>query len=227
MNSIHRLVGMGSDRLVVELLGHESPGAVAARPRRYEELIAEARPFPVAADLLRLCHRNGLSVVIATPATSEELDALLRKLEADDATDAQTTADDIDETKPGPEVFLMAIEAGGLIPGRAIAVGDSVWDVKAARAAGIACIAVESGGYNEHELSEEGALHVYRSNCSISSTPARWHCSYKGLHVPLDCAPRPPRRGTTPWPHRSHRPPPIYKTGPSTTTAAPSARTSK
>jgi HAD superfamily hydrolase (TIGR01509 family) len=162
MNSIHRLVGMGSDRLVVELLGHESAAAVAARPRRYKELIDEARPFPGAADLVRLCHREGLSVVIATSAVSEELNALLRKLEVEDAIDAQTTADDIDEPKPEPEVFLKAMEAGGIDPRKAIAVGDSVWDVKAARAAGIACIAVESGGYSEHELGEDGALHVYR-----------------------------------------------------------------
>jgi HAD superfamily hydrolase (TIGR01509 family) len=162
MNSIHRLVGMGSDRLVVELLGHESPEAVDVRPRRYQELIDEARPFPGAAELLRLCHRNNLSVVIATSAASDELDELLSKLGAGDAIDAQTTADDIEEAKPDPEVFLKAMEAGAIDPRRAIAVGDSVWDIKSARAAGIACIAVESGGYSEHELSEEGALHVYR-----------------------------------------------------------------
>jgi HAD superfamily hydrolase (TIGR01509 family) len=162
MNSIHRLVGMGSDRLVVELLGHESPAAVAARPRRYQELIKEARPFPAAADLLRLCHRNGLSVVIATSAATDELQELLEKLAADDAIDGQTTADDIDEPKPDPEVFLKAMESCAIDPKRAIAVGDSVWDIKSARAAGIACIAVESGGYSQHELSEDGALHVYR-----------------------------------------------------------------
>ena len=163
MNSIHRLVGMGSDRLVVELLGHESPEAVAARPRRYRELIGEARSFPGAAELLRLCHRNGLAVVIATSAVSDELDELLKKLQADDAIDAQTTADDIDEPKPDPQVFLRAMAAGGIDSRRAIAVGDSIWDIKSARAAGIACIAVESGGYSQHELSEEGALHVYRN----------------------------------------------------------------
>jgi HAD superfamily hydrolase (TIGR01509 family) len=162
MNSIHRLVGMGSDRLVLELLGHESPEAVEARPHRYRELIGEARPFPGASELLRLCHRSQLAVVIATSAASDELDQLLEKLGADDAIDAQTTADDIDEPKPDPEVFLKAMEAGAIDPRRAIAVGDSVWDIKSARAARIPCIAVESGGYSEHELNEEGALHVYR-----------------------------------------------------------------
>src|SRR3984957_18541350 len=62
MNAIHRLVGMGGDHIVVELLGHESPDAVAARPRRYEELFDEARPFPGAAGLLRHAHHKGLAV---------------------------------------------------------------------------------------------------------------------------------------------------------------------
>jgi HAD superfamily hydrolase (TIGR01509 family) len=162
MNAIHRLVGMGSDRLVAELLGHECPEAVAARPRRYEELVGEVRAFPGADELLRQCRQNDLSVVIATSAVCGELRMLLKTLDADDAIDACTTADDIEKPKPEPEVFLKAMEVGGIDPRRAIAVGDSIWDVRAARAAGVACIAVASGGYSQHELSEEGALGVYR-----------------------------------------------------------------
>ena len=163
MNAIHRLVGMGSDQLVIALLGHESTEAVAARPRRYQELIGEAHAFPGAAELLRECHQNGLATVLATSAVSDELDALMAKLGADDAIDAKTTADDVAEPKPAAEVFLKAMEVGGVDPRRAIAIGDSVWDIQAARGAGIGCVAVESGGYSEHELSEEGALHVYRN----------------------------------------------------------------
>jgi HAD superfamily hydrolase (TIGR01549 family) len=162
MNAIHRLVGMGSDQLVVELLGHESPDAVAARPKRYDELKDEARAFPGAADLLRACHGHELAVVIATSAVSDELGFLLERLQAGDAIAATTTADDIEKAKPDPEVFITAMAAGGIDPRRALAVGDSVWDIRAARAAGIGCIAVESGGYSEHELAEEGARHVYR-----------------------------------------------------------------
>jgi HAD superfamily hydrolase (TIGR01509 family) len=162
MNAIHRLVGMGSDQLVRELLGHESAEAVAARPKRYAELVDEAKPFPGAADLLRECHKNRLAVVIATSAVTEELDALLAKLGADDAIDATTTADDVEKSKPDPEVFLKALDAGGIDPRRALAVGDSIWDIRAARDAGVACIAVETGGYSEHELSEEGAIRVYK-----------------------------------------------------------------
>jgi HAD superfamily hydrolase (TIGR01509 family) len=162
MNAIHRLVGMGSDQLVVELLGHESPEAVAARPRRYQELIGGARPFPGGADLLGACHRKGLAVVIASSAAADELHALLERLGAAEAIDASTSADDVEASKPDPEVFLKAMEVGKVDPKKALAVGDSIWDIQAARAAHVGCVAVETGGYSAHELREEGALQVYR-----------------------------------------------------------------
>jgi HAD superfamily hydrolase (TIGR01509 family) len=162
MNAVHRLVGMGSDQLVVELLGHESPEAVAARPRRYRELISEARPFPGAGDLLRACHQKGLAVVIASSAAADELDALPERLHAVEAIDASTSADDVETSKPDPEVFLEAMEMGAVDPKTAPALGDSIWDIRAARAARLGCVAVETGGYSAHELREEGALPVYR-----------------------------------------------------------------
>lgn len=62
MNAIHRLIGMGGDRLVVKLLGHESEQAVARRPVRYRELIGDARVFPSAAQLLRAIHARVLEL---------------------------------------------------------------------------------------------------------------------------------------------------------------------
>jgi HAD superfamily hydrolase (TIGR01549 family) len=162
MNAIHRLIGMGGDQVVQELLGHESPAAVAARPRRYKELTDDVRPFPGAAALLSRVHNSGIRVVLATSASADELEELLEKLDIGSVIDAITTADDIDRSKPSPEVFLTAIERGSIDPELAIAIGDSTWDVQAARDAGIGCIAVESGGYSQHELSEAGALRVYR-----------------------------------------------------------------
>ena len=162
MNAIHRLVGMGGDQLVPELLGYESPAATAARPRRYKELIDDARVFPGAGEFLRAVRSSGLAVVLATSAPANELEMLLKRLDAGDAIDAQTTADDIEDSKPAPEVFITAMKTGVIDPARALAVGDSIWDIQAARAAGIGCVAVETGGFSQHELSEAGALHVYR-----------------------------------------------------------------
>jgi HAD superfamily hydrolase (TIGR01509 family) len=162
MNAIHRLVGMGGDKLVPELLGHDSPQATAARSVRYKELIDDACVFPRADDLVRKIHDNGLAVVLATSAPKDELAVLLDRLDVSDALTAQTTADDVSSSKPSPEIFLKAIQRGLIDPERALAVGDSIWDIQAARAAGIGCIAVETGGFSRHELNEAGALYVYR-----------------------------------------------------------------
>ena len=162
MNAIHRLVGMGGDQLVPRLLGHVSPAAVAARPDRYQELADDIRAFPGAADILRELHHSGLVVVLATSAPDDELELLRTALDADDAIDGQTSADDVERSKPDAEIFTTAMRRFSIDARHALAVGDSIWDVQAARAAGIGCLTVESGGFSQHELSEAGALHVYR-----------------------------------------------------------------
>jgi HAD superfamily hydrolase (TIGR01509 family) len=162
MNAIHRLVGMGGDLLVERLIGHPSEEASKARSSRYGELIGEARVFPGASEVLRRAHESGLVAVLASSSPRPELDQMIELLDVGDAIDATTSADDIGEAKPSPEVFEVAMKEGGIDPDLCLAVGDSVWDVQAARAAGIGCVAVESGGFSAHELREEGAVAVYR-----------------------------------------------------------------
>lgn len=162
MNAIHRLVGMGGDQLISELLGRDCPAASEAHANRYRDLLEDVRPFPAARDLLWRVHATGVAVVLATSSPADQLASVLRRLDADEAIDATTTADEVDESKPAPDVFLAAIKSAAIDPARALAVGDSIWDVQGARAAGIACVGVETGGFSQHELSEAGALHVYR-----------------------------------------------------------------
>lgn len=162
MNSIHRLVGMGGDQLVRRLLGHESPEAEEARSRRYRELASEARVFPGAADLLHAVHDVGLAVVLASSSPADEVTLARRLIDADDVIDGQTTGDAVKSSKPAPDVFLAATQTASISRDAALVVGDSVWDVQAARAGGLGCVAVETGGFSRHELTEAGALVVYR-----------------------------------------------------------------
>ncbi len=162
MNAIHRLVGMGGDQLVPELLGHPNDGAKKARAGHYRPLIPEARAFPGASGLVRRCHDAGLAVVLASSSPGDELEELRGLLDVDDCLDAVTTADDAERSKPAPDIFLAAMEKASIDPARALVVGDSIWDIQAARSAGVGCIAVETGGFSQHELSEEGARQVYR-----------------------------------------------------------------
>lgn len=162
MNVIHRLVGMGGEQVTERLLGHVDQNAIARWRHHYETLIDEVAVFPGAADLIRELHDEGLRVVLASSSPSAHVDAMVERLGIADHIDAATSADDADTAKPAPDIFEAALRAGGVDRARSIVVGDSIWDVQAARAAGIATIALESGGFSRHELTEEGAHVVYR-----------------------------------------------------------------
>ena len=169
MHAIHRLVGMGGDQLVEELLGGPREGASDAWRRRYDELLGDVRAFPGAADLVRGLRDLGLVVVAATSSPADLLDRHLEIAGIADLFDAVVTADDVSNAKPDPAVFLTAMDRASIDPRRAIAVGDATWDVRAARAAGIACIGLETGGFSRHELSEDGAIAVYRDPAELAA----------------------------------------------------------
>jgi HAD superfamily hydrolase (TIGR01509 family) len=162
MNAIHRLVGMGGDQLVPELFGRQIDGADDAHAESWAALKDEARPFPGAAELLRLLHEVGLVVVLATSASPDDVTEMRKRLGADDAIDAVVDGGDVERSKPAPDIFETARASAGIDLARVLVIGDSVWDVEAARAARMACIAVESGGFSRHELSEAGAIAVYK-----------------------------------------------------------------
>ena len=87
---------------------------------------------------------------------------VLELIGAGDAVSEVTTSDDVKATKPAPDLFGVALKKSGLNPRQTVVVGDTRWDIEAAARAGIACVAVESGGWAPGELREAGAIAVYR-----------------------------------------------------------------
>lgn len=159
---IHQRIGMSGSRLMEELVGEEREDTKAAWQRHFDDLKPEIRAFQGAADLLREVHRRGMRVVLASSSEEEDLEALLNALGADDAIDCVTSAGDVEEAKPSPEVFEVAMEKASCDPDRTIVVGDTVWDVAAAKRAGLPCVCVLTGGIARSELEVAGALAVYR-----------------------------------------------------------------
>ena len=158
---VHRHIGMGSDLLMESLVGREWPDLKDAWRRRYDELKPEIVAFPKAAELVRALAARGVRVVLATSSEQEDVDALVSAIDADDAITAGTSAGDVDEAKPRPDVFQVAMEKGGCDPDTTVVVGDTVWDVKAADRAGLPCVGVLSGGISRAELEEAGTVAVY------------------------------------------------------------------
>jgi HAD superfamily hydrolase (TIGR01509 family) len=162
MTDIHRTVGQGAARLGETLLGHPDEAVVDAHTDFYSPFLHEVAAFPAAADLLRATRKAGLAVVLATSSSGKEAGMLRRALDAGDAIDAVTSSDDVDSSKPDPDILQAAMDAAGLSADAAVFVGDTVWDVEAARRAGLDCVAVRTGGISETELRDAGAVAVYR-----------------------------------------------------------------
>src|SRR3954468_18098088 len=114
MNAIHRLVGMGGDQLVPELIGHDLDGADAAHDRHYATLKDDVRPFAGAREFLTAVHEAGLVVVLASSASEDDLADMRAGLDADDAIDATVNADDVRRSKPDPEIFETARDKAGI-----------------------------------------------------------------------------------------------------------------
>jgi HAD superfamily hydrolase (TIGR01509 family) len=164
---IHRHIGMGGDQIVEALAGAEAEAEDgdeirAAEGDAYDELIGEVDAIEGATELLGRLRSDGHQTVLASSAKPKEVDHYLDLLGARDLVHGWTTSGDVEATKPEPDLLLAALKKAGPEHGPALLVGDSIWDVKAANAAGIPTLAVLTGGFSEEELREAGADAVVR-----------------------------------------------------------------
>jgi HAD superfamily hydrolase (TIGR01509 family) len=166
MPDIHRSVGMGADRLIGHLLGEDRDSSrdqeiAAAHKVLYAEYFPKLAALPNAAELLRAVARSGRRVVLVSSAGSDELAAMRAAVDADDVVHAATGGDDVDRTKPAADLIEQGLRRAGAAAGEVVFVGDTVWDMKACRKAGVACVGVLSGGVPRADLREAGAMAVY------------------------------------------------------------------
>jgi HAD superfamily hydrolase (TIGR01509 family) len=163
---IHRSIGMGGDHIVEGLAGEEVEQEMgedirSAEKALYLALIEEVEPFDGARGLIEDLKARDLEVVLASSAKPNEIEHYLDQLDARELADGWTTAGDVQATKPEPDLVEAALEKAGT--SEAVLVGDSVWDIEAAKRAGIETVAVLTGGYSEAELRDAGAIEVFTS----------------------------------------------------------------
>jgi HAD superfamily hydrolase (TIGR01549 family) len=163
---LHRHVGMGGDKFVPAVAGDEVEERIgdAVRDRweeLFDQLIGEVAAFEGAHELMRDLKQRGHAVVLASSSIQKHLDQYLDLMEARDVADGWTTKDDVEATKPEPDLVAAGLEKAGTRD--AVMVGDTPWDVEAARRAGIETICVISGGFSEQELRDAGAVAVFES----------------------------------------------------------------
>ncbi len=163
---LHRHVGMGGDKYVSALAGEDVEERLGDRLRdRWEELfndvIGEVSPLEGARELMVDLRERGRTVVLASSSIEAHLDHFLDLLDVREIADGWTMKDDVEASKPDPDLVEAALAKAETR--EAAMLGDTPWDVEAARRSGLETVAVVTGGYSEQELREAGAVAVFES----------------------------------------------------------------
>jgi HAD superfamily hydrolase (TIGR01509 family) len=161
---VRPLIGMGGDQLL-PTLGFSAQGEAHEKmgQRRGEifkqDFLPHLRPLPGARELVKRLQQAGLRLAVASSAQPAELEPLLKVAGVEEILRLRTSAGDVEESKPEPDVVQAALERLRLPPPAAVMIGDTPYDVAAALRAGVAVIAFRSGGWSDADL--RGAIAVY------------------------------------------------------------------
>jgi HAD superfamily hydrolase (TIGR01549 family) len=167
---LHRAIGMGGDKLVAHVAGDETEAQHGDKLRdywrqEYLELREEVQPLPGAAELVRQLSGR-YRIALASSGDPEFSREAIDLLGIGDRIDVLTTSEDVDDSKPDPDLVTTTLDRLGEV-GRAVFVGDTPYDVEAAARAGMGCIAVLSGGFSRAELTDAGATLVVESPAEL------------------------------------------------------------
>ena len=160
------LIGMGGDRVLPALIpGLDSKKGkgkeIAGFRKKYflEKIARSLKPTPGARDLIEEFQRRKMKLVVATSSSSGEFMALLEKAQVDDLLNEFTTASDVAESKPAPDVVASALKKTRLDPAEVLMLGDTPYDIASALKNGIRTIALRTGGFSDVQL--KGAIAIY------------------------------------------------------------------
>ena len=163
---VRPLIGMGGDqvipRLVPGLTDSEGDGKTISKKRK--ELIINLygpRLLPTngARQLILHLQQAGLRLIIASSATSEELQVLLKAAQVDDLLKEATTSSDAEASKPAPDIVEAALSKLKMEPHQVLMVGDTPYDIESANGAGVGVIALRCGGFDDAALAAAKAIY--------------------------------------------------------------------
>ena len=171
---IHRQIGMSGGLFVNALLretGHTVSAEEAERLQRlhgeaFSRYASQVRPLPGASELLSYLSKAGVPWAVATSGRLESAKLSLQLLGITDEVPV-ITRDLVRHAKPDPDLFLVAAEKLGVVISDSVVVGDSIWDLLAARRARALGVGLLSGGYGREELERAGAYRVYNDPADL------------------------------------------------------------
>lgn len=160
-------IGKGGDKLIPVFLSEQErrdhgDELNAWRSKRFKaKYLSLIRPFSAVPDLLQLARDVNLRVAVASSAKKNELEIYLEIAGITELIDSATSADDVEESKPEPDIFIVALKNLALAGNDAIAIGDTPYDAEAAGKANIPTLGFLCGGCTESSLRRAGCVEIY------------------------------------------------------------------
>jgi HAD superfamily hydrolase (TIGR01549 family) len=171
---IHHAIGRGSNDLVETLIGSADDDLTEAHSKKWGDVRERTTAFHQVPELLRACRDRGMHVVLCTSGEGPDLDFFVDAIGGDEPIHAVVSSEDVEQSKPSPEIVQKAVEAAGVPAERCVMVGDTIFDVQAAVAAGVTAIGVLCGGISEAELRDAGAAAVYGNPSELLAALDQW-----------------------------------------------------
>jgi HAD superfamily hydrolase (TIGR01509 family) len=160
-------IGKGGDKLIPVFLSADEQRDHGEEMEQWRgnhfktEYLPLVRPFSAVPDLLRRVRDAGLQIAVASSAKKDELDKYLDIARIADLIDLATCSDDVEESKPAPDIFEFVLKKLRIEGAAAVAIGDTPYDAEAAGKAKIATIGVLCGGFTETTLRQAGCVEIY------------------------------------------------------------------
>ncbi len=168
------MIGTGGEKITKKFFSPEqqrefAEAATEFHSRNIAGIAKSAKVFPCVKELFQELKSRGKTIILATSARQVIVDAHIKNMSVRELIDGVVSSSDVERTKPDPDVFEKALEKACSDPERAVVVGDTVWDVIAAKKAGLPSVAVLTGGNSEQDLRKAEAVEVYKDIADLLS----------------------------------------------------------
>lgn len=193
-------IGKGGDQLIPHFLPPVEVERIGAELDAWRgdlfkrEYLSSARPFPHVRDLFQRLKADGIRTALASSGKKGEVNYYVGLMEIPDLVDVIVSSDEVERSKPHPDVFSVALKKLGLVrTDKVVVVGDSPYDIEAAKRAGLRALAVLSGGFTASQLRQAGALGLYEDPADLLHRYESWQ-SPRGLAAQSGVGRQPPSR---------------------------------
>jgi HAD superfamily hydrolase (TIGR01549 family) len=167
-------IGKGSDQLLPDLLTPRVIESQGEEIKKYRselfkrKYLSQVRAFPGVRALFERIRADGKRIALASSAEKDEIEIYKKIAHIEDVVDVETSADDVERSKPHPDIFDVTLERlGGIDPMGALVIGDTPHDAKAASKARLLTVGMLCGGFPEEELRAAGCIAIYRDPATL------------------------------------------------------------